>query len=78
MSGVFSIASHCALQYLPAVVPQEQTGCAHFSVFAVSIYFLHAPARENISNLVLPNFSGASSRTTSHCSDNTLGNRKAE
>ena len=40
MSGVFSIASHWALQYLPAVVTQEQTGCAHFSPFVVSISFL--------------------------------------
>jgi hypothetical protein len=30
MSGVFSIASHAALQYLPVVASQEQTGCAHF------------------------------------------------
>jgi hypothetical protein len=35
MSGVFSIASHCVLQYLPEVVMQEQTGCAHF--LAVSL-----------------------------------------
>jgi len=37
MSGVFSIASHCALQYLPDDVWHEQIGCAHFTVFAVSI-----------------------------------------
>jgi len=37
MSGVFSIASHCALQYLPDDVWHEQMGCAHFTVFAVSI-----------------------------------------
>jgi hypothetical protein len=30
MSGVFSIASHSALQYVPDVVLHEQTGCAHF------------------------------------------------
>jgi hypothetical protein len=78
MSGVFSIASHCALQYLPVVVPQEQTGCAHFSVFAVSIYSLLASAHENISDLVLPNFSGASLCAMSHFSDNTLGTRKVE
>jgi hypothetical protein len=30
MSGVFSIASHWVLQYLPDVTVQEQTGCAHF------------------------------------------------
>jgi hypothetical protein len=30
MSGVFSIASHWALQYLPFVTVQEQMGCAHF------------------------------------------------
>ena len=37
MSGVFSIASHCVLQYLPDVVVQEQTGCAHFSPFLSAI-----------------------------------------
>jgi hypothetical protein len=31
MSGIFSIASHWVLQYLPEVVVQEQTGCAHFT-----------------------------------------------
>ena len=40
MSGVFSIASHSVLQYLPDVVTHEQTGCAHFSAFAVAISFL--------------------------------------
>jgi hypothetical protein len=29
-SGVFSIASHSALQYFPSVIWQLQTGCAHF------------------------------------------------
>jgi hypothetical protein len=48
MSGVFSIASHCALQYLPVGVVQEQTGCAHFSVFAVSIYFLLFSGKERV------------------------------
>jgi hypothetical protein len=38
-SGVFSMAAHCVLQYLPLVVVQEQTGCAHFWPFAVSICF---------------------------------------
>src|SRR5580704_8624118 len=42
MSGVFSMASHWALQYLPDVVMHEQTGCAHFSAFAVAISFLLA------------------------------------
>ena len=42
MSGVFSIASHWVLQYLPDVVVQEQTGCAHFSPLAVVISFLLA------------------------------------
>jgi hypothetical protein len=37
MSGVFSMASHWALQYLPEVVMQEQTGCAHLSGFGVVI-----------------------------------------
>jgi hypothetical protein len=40
MSGVFSMASHSTLQYLPDVVVQEQTGCAHFSPFEVSIFLL--------------------------------------
>jgi hypothetical protein len=37
MSGVFSIASHWALQNLPSVVMHEQTGCAHLSGFGVVI-----------------------------------------
>jgi hypothetical protein len=37
MSGVFSMASHWALQYLPDVVTQEQTGCAHFSAFTLTL-----------------------------------------
>ena len=37
ISGVFSIASHSVLQYLPDVVTHEQTGWAHFSTFAVVI-----------------------------------------
>jgi hypothetical protein len=37
MSGVFSIASHWVLQYLPDVVTHEQNGCAHFAAFAVAI-----------------------------------------
>jgi hypothetical protein len=41
MSGVFSIASHSALQYLPDVIMQEQTGCAHLCSFSVAISFLH-------------------------------------
>jgi hypothetical protein len=40
MSGVFSIASHSVLQYLPDVVRHEQTGWAHFSAFAEAISFL--------------------------------------
>lgn len=50
ISGVFSIASHCGLQYFPEVTVQEQTGCAHFlpSAFAMLISFpahllIHAP-----------------------------------
>jgi hypothetical protein len=38
MSGVFSMASHCVLQYLPEVVRQEQTGCAHFVAFSAAIF----------------------------------------
>jgi hypothetical protein len=40
MSGVFSMASHWVLQYLPDVVMQEQTECAHFSPLVVAISFL--------------------------------------
>ena len=29
MSGVFSMASHSVLQYLPDVITHEQMGCAH-------------------------------------------------
>jgi hypothetical protein len=42
MSGVFSMASHWVLQYLPDVVTHEQMGCAHFSPFAVVISLLLA------------------------------------
>jgi hypothetical protein len=38
MSGVFSIAAHSVLQYLPEVVSHEQTGCAHFCPLVVSIF----------------------------------------
>jgi hypothetical protein len=40
MSGVFSIASHCVLQYLPDVITHEQTGRAHFSAFVAAIIVL--------------------------------------
>ena len=40
MSGVSSIASHAALQYLPDVATHEQTGCAHFCASAVVIAFV--------------------------------------
>ena len=39
ISGVFSVASHSALQYLPDVVTHEQSGCAHFSAFSEAIFF---------------------------------------
>ena len=39
MSGVFSMASHWVLQYLPDVVVHEQTGCAHFSAFRSRHFF---------------------------------------
>jgi hypothetical protein len=42
MSGVFSIAAHSALQYLPDVITHEQTGCAHLWPFSVVISFLLA------------------------------------
>src|SRR5579872_926641 len=37
MSGVFSIVSHCTLQYFPAGAAHEQFGCAHFFGFSVAI-----------------------------------------
>jgi hypothetical protein len=37
MSGVFSTASHCALQYFPALIWQEQFGCAHFLLLAITL-----------------------------------------
>lgn len=40
MSGIFSIASHSTLQYLPDVVTQEQIGCAHFLAFSELISIL--------------------------------------
>jgi hypothetical protein len=46
MSGVFSIASHSVLQYLPDVVKQAQTGWAHFSAFAEAISFLPSSDQE--------------------------------
>jgi hypothetical protein len=45
MSGVFSIASHCVLQYLPEVVRHEQTGCAHFTAFSGAILFSYCGSR---------------------------------
>ena len=38
MSGVFSMAAHSVLQYLPDFVRHEQMGCAHFSAFVASIF----------------------------------------
>jgi len=46
MSGVFSIASHSVLQYLPEVVRHEQTGWAHLSAFAEAISFLQSSNQE--------------------------------
>jgi hypothetical protein len=40
MSGVFSIASHSVLQYLPSVATHEQIGCAHFLTLVNSMCFL--------------------------------------
>ncbi len=39
-SGVFSMAAHSVLQYLPVVVMHEQIGCAHFSAFVIAILYL--------------------------------------
>jgi hypothetical protein len=48
MSGVFSIASHWVLQYLPDVITHVQTGCAHFWGFAVAISFLLASGHHRV------------------------------
>jgi hypothetical protein len=37
MSGIFSIVSHCTLQYFPVFAAHEQFGCAHFFTFSVAI-----------------------------------------
>src|ERR1700731_3676253 len=39
MSGVFSMASHSTLQYLPELAGHEQTGCAHFCAITALIAF---------------------------------------
>src|SRR5580704_14324299 len=39
MSGVFSIASHCALQYLPDCTWHVHGGCAHFLLSAMWFSF---------------------------------------
>jgi hypothetical protein len=38
MSGIFSMASHWALQYFPEVVVHEQTGCAHFTAVVLDSF----------------------------------------
>jgi hypothetical protein len=48
MSGIFSMASHWALQYLPDVVTHEQTGCAHFSAFGLDIFFPLTPDQQQV------------------------------
>jgi hypothetical protein len=48
MSGVFSMASHWVLQYLPDTIMQEQTGCAHFSALAVDISILLAADQQRV------------------------------
>jgi hypothetical protein len=50
MSGVFSIASHCGLQYSPEVTVQEQMGCAHFlpSVFAMNNLLYRCDPKETL------------------------------
>jgi hypothetical protein len=53
-SGVFSIASHAALQYF-SVDTQEQLGCAHFSPFAAIAVLLS----EQIADAAI-RFSGSS------------------
>jgi hypothetical protein len=48
MSGIFSMASHCALQYFSEVVAHEQTGCAHFLIFSLVIVVLLALGRDRV------------------------------
>lgn len=48
MSGIFSMASHCALQYLPEVVMHEQTGCAHFLAVSLVISVLLASNQDRV------------------------------
>jgi hypothetical protein len=38
MSGFFSVCWHSALQYLPEVAMQVQSGCAHFSVLVAFMF----------------------------------------
>ena len=54
MSGVFSMASHCGLQYLLLLddaIVHVQTGCAHFSVFSVAIVFSRRGSKAKRSKL---------------------------
>ena len=53
MSLVFSIASHSALQYLPFVTVQEQTGCAHFLPFSEAILFPFFRRHEDVRHVLL-------------------------
>jgi len=48
MSGVFSMASHWVLQYLPEEVMHEQTGCAHFLTVSLLISFLLVSDHERL------------------------------
>ena len=48
MSGVFSMAAHSVLQYLPDVARHEQAGCAHFSVFIGVIWSLPVSKQQQL------------------------------
>jgi hypothetical protein len=52
MSGIFSMASHWALQYLPEVVMQEQTGCAHFLPVSLVILVLLFSGQDRVSKAI--------------------------
>jgi len=48
MSGIFSITSPWALQYLSEVVVQEQTGCAHFLAVSLVILLLRGLHQDRV------------------------------
>src|ERR1700738_1541878 len=51
ISGVFSVASHSALQHLPDVVTHEQSGWAQFTAFSEAISFPPTSAQERMTQV---------------------------